>query len=182
MDLGTGDGRAVLARAAANPATLVIGVDANASAMADASRRAQRTPLANGLFVAADALALPEALAGFVDELTITLPWGSLLHAAATADPRITRLVRAGGRLDLLVSAAASDRAGGLADLDPARLAHAYRAAGMLDVRLRPATIDDVRTAGSSWGKRLLQGGRGGRDRRMWLLSARAPVVASAVG
>jgi 16S rRNA (adenine(1408)-N(1))-methyltransferase len=40
IDLGTGDGRHVLALAAARPDTLVIGVDANAAGMAESSRRA----------------------------------------------------------------------------------------------------------------------------------------------
>lgn len=172
MDLGTGDGRAVLARAAADPDSLVVGLDASASGMADASRRAARARLSNVVFVAADALALPDALAGFADELTITLPWGSLLHAAVTADPRLVRLVRAGGRIELLVSASAADSATGLARVDPAALAEAYRATGVGGIRVRPATIADIRAAGSSWGKRLLQGGRGGRDRQLWLLSA----------
>jgi 16S rRNA (adenine(1408)-N(1))-methyltransferase len=172
MDLGTGDGCAVIARAAAHPTTLVVGVDASASAMADGSRRAARDRLRNAVFVAADALTLPDALAGFADALTITLPWGSLLHAATAADPRLTRLLKPGGRLDLLVSVSAADRASGLADLDPRSLAASYRDAGVDDVHVRAATIDDVRAAGSSWGKRLLQGGRGGRDRQLWLLSA----------
>lgn len=56
IDLGTGDGRAVLARAAAEPDTLAIGVDASAPAMATASRRAaRRDALPNALFVVAAA-------------------------------------------------------------------------------------------------------------------------------
>ena len=59
VDLGTGDGRFVLAAAAAGPDTLVIGVDASAGAMAEASRRAagptRRGGLPNALFVVAAA-------------------------------------------------------------------------------------------------------------------------------
>ena len=56
LDLGTGDGRHVLAAAAARPDALVIGVDADASAMAEASRRAaRRHPLPNALFAVAAA-------------------------------------------------------------------------------------------------------------------------------
>lgn len=174
MDLGTGDGRVVLARAAVDPGTLVVGVDASASGMADASRRAVRARLPNAVFVVADALSLPDAVAGLANELTITLPWGSLLHAAVAADPRLVRLLGPGGRLQLLLSASAGDQGAGLADLDPECLAAAHRAAGFANVRIRPATIDDVRAAGSTWGKRLLQGGRGGRGRQLWLLSAAA--------
>jgi tRNA G46 methylase TrmB len=44
VDLGTGDGKAVLARAAADPSSLVIGIDAVAPALAAAARRAGRPP------------------------------------------------------------------------------------------------------------------------------------------
>jgi 16S rRNA (adenine(1408)-N(1))-methyltransferase len=51
LDLGTGDGRSVLAAAAAQSDVLVIGVDASAAAMAEASRRAaRRDALPNALF------------------------------------------------------------------------------------------------------------------------------------
>jgi 16S rRNA (adenine(1408)-N(1))-methyltransferase len=54
--LGTGDGRAVLAAAAGHPGTLVVGVDANAEAMATSSRKAaRRRALPNALFVVAAA-------------------------------------------------------------------------------------------------------------------------------
>jgi 16S rRNA (adenine(1408)-N(1))-methyltransferase len=56
LDLGTGDGRHVLALARARPDTLVIGVDANAAGMAEASRRAaRRGTLPNALFAVAAA-------------------------------------------------------------------------------------------------------------------------------
>lgn len=56
VDLGTGDGRHVLAAAAERPDALVIGVDANAAAMAEASRRAERRgALPNALFAVAAA-------------------------------------------------------------------------------------------------------------------------------
>jgi 16S rRNA (adenine(1408)-N(1))-methyltransferase len=51
LDLGTGDGRAVLAAASARPDTLTIGVDPVADAMARSSRRAP----ANALFAVAAA-------------------------------------------------------------------------------------------------------------------------------
>jgi 16S rRNA (adenine(1408)-N(1))-methyltransferase len=56
LDLGTGDGRHVLALAAKHPDSLVIGVDANAAAIAQASRKAlRRNRAANALFVVAGA-------------------------------------------------------------------------------------------------------------------------------
>ena len=56
LDVGTGDGRHVLASAAEDPDTLVIGVDANAAGMAEASRRAMRRGARpNALFAVAAA-------------------------------------------------------------------------------------------------------------------------------
>jgi 16S rRNA (adenine(1408)-N(1))-methyltransferase len=56
IDLGTGDGRYVLALARQRPETLVVGLDASAAAMAEASRRAaRRDAVPNALFAAAAA-------------------------------------------------------------------------------------------------------------------------------
>ena len=56
IDLGTGDARYVLRTAAEQPDTLVIGLDADAAAMAAASRRAaRRDALPNALFAVAAA-------------------------------------------------------------------------------------------------------------------------------
>jgi 16S rRNA (adenine(1408)-N(1))-methyltransferase len=85
VDLGTGDGAAVLRAARRDPTALVIGVDADASSLREVSRRADRPPgrggAPNAVFVVADATAALQALLGRVDEVRITLPWGSLLRA-----------------------------------------------------------------------------------------------------
>ncbi|MGH2455149.1 MAG: class I SAM-dependent methyltransferase, partial [Candidatus Limnocylindria bacterium] len=127
MDLGTGDGRFVLDRAAAQPEELVIGVDASAAAMAESSRRASRSGSRNAVFVASDVAALPPELGGLADLLTIHFPWGSLLRAAVAADASLVRLLRPGGTLRLLVSAASRDATGGLERLEPDAVAAAYR-------------------------------------------------------
>ena len=59
---------------------LAIGVDTEASRLCDAARRARKQRLANAVFVAADAMQALSLLQGRVDELRITLPWGSLLR------------------------------------------------------------------------------------------------------
>src|ERR1051326_8034179 len=76
VDLGTGDGRTVLRRARKSPDMLVVGVDASADALQDASRKAPP----NALFLVADAIEALRTFEGHVDELRITLPWGSLLR------------------------------------------------------------------------------------------------------
>jgi 16S rRNA (adenine(1408)-N(1))-methyltransferase len=78
IDLGTGDGRFVLATASDHPDRLVVGIDASAAAMAEASRRAAANPRRGGrpnaLFVVAGAEALPPELDGAAEWLTAWFP------------------------------------------------------------------------------------------------------------
>jgi 16S rRNA (adenine(1408)-N(1))-methyltransferase len=170
----------VLATAAAQPDRLVVGVDASAAAMAVASRRAaatlRRGGLPNALFVVAAAEALPPELDGLADAVTVHFPWGSLLRGLLGADPTVmaglTRLMRPGATLSMLLSTTDRDRGAGVAPLrEPAvrALAAAYADWGLAVTEARPATAADVAAAHSTWGKRLGAGGR----RPAWLLRAR---------
>jgi 16S rRNA (adenine(1408)-N(1))-methyltransferase len=160
VDLGTGDGRFVVSHAASHPDRFVLGVDASADAVRQASRRAP----ANARFVVAALEALPEELAGVADLVTVQFPWGSLRAAAAGHDPapagRIARLIRPGGRLDLLLADGDGNGAG---PLDPDAVVAAWRALGLLPIEARPAGLADAVAAHSSWGKRLLRNPRPGR-------------------
>ena len=81
MDLGTGDGAAVVRLARQCPEAVVIGVDASADALVDVSRRASRKGgVANALFLVGDARQALALFRGHVQELRIVLPWGSLLR------------------------------------------------------------------------------------------------------
>jgi hypothetical protein len=63
--------------------TLVVGVDTNAAAMAERSRKCD---LPNAMFLVADAQEVVCALYGRVLEVRITLPWGSLLRSVAEGE------------------------------------------------------------------------------------------------
>jgi 16S rRNA (adenine(1408)-N(1))-methyltransferase len=184
----------VLAAAAAQPDRLVVGVDANAAGMMTASRRAAAKPsrggLPNALFVVAAVEALPAELDGVADLVTVHFPWGSLLRGLLDADPAtmtgLTRVLRPGATLQLLVSSTVRDRGTGVAPIQAATLpalAESYAAWGLAGTQLRPATAADVAAAHSSWGKRL----GAGTLRPAWLLRAqvaaagcrRAPVRSS---
>ncbi|HUG48811.1 MAG TPA: class I SAM-dependent methyltransferase [Candidatus Limnocylindria bacterium] len=166
LDLGTGDGRAVVRRARREPYALVIGADADAAAMREASLRAARQQrkggLPNALFLATSAERLPGPLAGKVDLLTVVLPWGSLLRGVALPDPdllaRLSCALRPAGELELLLSVQPADRSLGLDVLDGPtidELMLAYVAAGLGCREARRATGDDVDRLGSSWARRL---------------------------
>jgi 16S rRNA (adenine(1408)-N(1))-methyltransferase len=184
IDLGTGDGRYVLAAAAARDDRLVIGVDANAEGMAEASRRAGAKPhrggLANALFVVAAVEALPAELHGVADLVTVHFPWGSLLRGLLGADPAtmagVTRVMRPGAALSMLLSSTVRDYGAGVEPIGERTLqdlSEAYGRYGLAVTEARPATPADVAAARSTWGKRLRAGGR----REAWLLRARFPQV-----
>jgi 16S rRNA (adenine(1408)-N(1))-methyltransferase len=170
----------VLATAAAHPDRLVVGVDANAAGMTPASRQAAAKPsrggLPNALFVVAAAEALPAELDGVADLVTVHFPWGSLLRGLLDVDPAtmtgLTRVLRPGATLQLLVSSTARDHGAGVAPIQAAilhALAESYAAWGLAVTQLRPATAADVAAAHSTWAKRLGAGTR----RPAWLRRAR---------
>jgi 16S rRNA (adenine(1408)-N(1))-methyltransferase len=175
VDAGTGDGRAVLHRAASEPGSLVIGLDAAADAMAEASRRAHRRGPRNALFLAAGIETVAgSALAGRADLVTVRFPWGSLLRGVlgldATALGGLASLLGPGGTLEVLASVVPSDGVASLACLDgsaePA-IRCAWSVAGLELVEMRPSTAEEVAASGSSWARRL------GADRPVWRLVGR---------
>ena len=184
IDVGTGDGRAVLAAAAREPAILAVGIDASAAAMAEASRRAARPARKGGLenarFVLAAAEALPSEFTGSASLVTVLFPWGSLLRGCLGLDDAVAgglaRLVRTGGVLELLLAPAERDRLAGLpishdAIIDGA--ARAFAPHGLEVLVTRPASPDEISATGSSWARRLgVAGRRGGSNG-----SNRSPVL-----
>src|SRR5690349_12984816 len=89
VDVGTGDGRYAYHLAAADPARLVIGIDALEAPMGEIAARAARKPARGGrpnlLLVRAAIEALPAELHGVADEVSVQLPWGSLLEGIVLA-------------------------------------------------------------------------------------------------
>jgi 16S rRNA (adenine(1408)-N(1))-methyltransferase len=176
VDLGTGDGRFVVAAAAACPDRLMIGVDADAASMAEASGRAARRGPSNALFVVAAAESLPAELNGIAAALTVYFPWGSLLRGLLGADPAIltgiARLTRPGADITLLLSVTERDHVAGMDTFDGSaidQLACRYAAYGLVLTEGRPATAADVAATHSTWAKRLGAGVR----RPAWLLRFR---------
>jgi hypothetical protein len=155
----------VLAAARRAPHEAFLGLDADASRMREASRRAARPARKGGLpdvwFAVAAAEALPWELDGSVDVLTVVLPWGSLLQGVLGPEPWLlvaaARVLRPAGILRVLLSVTPRD---GLAipELDTrsvAALAERWRSARWCVLEAREATAGDVADAASSWAKRL---------------------------
>lgn len=166
IDVGTGDGRAVLAVAAADPRNLAIGLDANAAAMADASRRAAKllrkggTP--NAAFILAAAEAPPIELAGIASQVSVLFPWGSLLRGCLGANPAVAAgvagLLAPDGSLELLLAPSPKDGLDGL-PTEPARVVDAaastFAEFGLVLVEGRLAAPDEILASGSTWARRL---------------------------
>ena len=166
---------------------LVIGLDADARSMAEASRRAARAKggrAANAAFVVAAAEAIPSELRGLGALVTVRFPWASLLRGCLGLDDAVASgvagLLAPGGALELLLAPAGRDRLAGL-PTEPAGVIEAARATfecrdlAMLEGRL--AAPGEVRASGSTWARRLL-GGRGSVDeggRRAVIVRFRAP-------
>jgi 16S rRNA (adenine(1408)-N(1))-methyltransferase len=176
IDVGTGDGRAVLASAAREPRTLAIGLDASAAAMAEASRRAsspaRKGGLENARFVLAAAETPPAPLHGVGDLVTVRFPWGSLLRGVVGADDAVAAgvagLVTTEGTLELMLAPSGRDGLAGV-PLDPDGLADAVTRAfephGLRLVGSSAATAEEVRATHSTWARRL--GAERERDRRV---------------
>ena len=171
VDLGTGDGRAALARARTEPGSLVIGIDANAAAMAESSRRASRGrdgSRPNALFLAHAAEALPGLLAGVADLVTVTMPWGSLLRGVLGLDPAALRgiasIVAPDGIIRVVASVTPADGVTGRTSLDVDAgpdIAAAWATVGFELVSMRPLAREDLAAIRSSWARRL-------GDRPIW--------------
>jgi len=175
IDLGTGDGRAVLARARSSPPDLILGIDATAAAMREVSQRAAAKPARGGVgnarFFVEAAEALPGPLAGTAHIVTITLPWGSLLRGVLGREPRvmagIAGLVRPGGVVEALISVTPRDGIGGLDALTDAAgpvIAAAWAEHGVALTAMRPAAPVEVLATASTWARRL-------GDRPIWRLA-----------
>jgi 16S rRNA (adenine(1408)-N(1))-methyltransferase len=182
----------VLAAAAREPRTLVIGLDASAAAMAEASRRAagpaRKGGLPNAAFVLAAAEAMPEELCGVAQLVTVQFPWGSLLRGCVGGDERVAAgiagLLAPNGRLQVLLAPSVRDGLDGV-PVEADELAAAVRTAFArhsleLDVA-RPATEAEVVASGSSWARRLRS--QRPEDRAVMLMRRARPIgVAAGVG
>jgi 16S rRNA (adenine(1408)-N(1))-methyltransferase len=169
----------------------VLGLDAVADNLHQASRLAARKPQrggsANALFGRMALEQAPGEVHGLADELTVLLPWGSLLRAVARPEPagllRLRALCKPTARVRIVFGYdPGPDRATiqvlGLPALDdPARFARLeadYRALG-LEISVRPCSARDLAALPTTWAQKLAQGSR---PRRFYDLVGKVASVA----
>jgi 16S rRNA (adenine(1408)-N(1))-methyltransferase len=168
LDLGTGDGRLPFTWAREAPERLFIGIDANAAGVRELSGRAAGARLTNLAYVRAGIEALPAALHGIADRVTVVLPWGSLLAGVARpSTPALGQLRGAcqrGARLTVVLGSEASRDAAEIrrlglpplvADGLAQRLGAGYAEAGFAITRVRRLEASELDRWPSSWARRL---------------------------
>jgi 16S rRNA (adenine(1408)-N(1))-methyltransferase len=170
LDLGTGDGKHVIALARDRPDALVIGLDAGPDAMRRTAARAANKPAKGGtpnaLFVWAAVEQLPAELHDLT-EVHCLMPWGSLLRALVTPDVAVLREVanrcRAGApflvTLNLHAWRPPVAEVGSAPEPTPesaaSDLAPAYAAAGWQLTSAEYVGDAQLSALGTSWTKRL---------------------------
>jgi len=170
VDVGTGDGKHVLAVARARPHALVVGLDAGPDAMRRTAARAAAKPAKGGtpnaLFAWAAVEQWPAGLDG-VTEVHSLMPWGSLLRALVRPELDVLRGVAAHCRpgatflvtLNLHAWRPPVPEVGGTAEPTPesapADLAPAYAQAGWALTAAGYLGPDELAALGTSWTKRL---------------------------
>ncbi|HEY0396236.1 MAG TPA: class I SAM-dependent methyltransferase [Candidatus Elarobacter sp.] len=172
LDLGAGDAKAALRLAREQPETLVIAADATPDAMQAQAVRSLRKPSRGGagniVFLIGDVAALPHALDRRVAEVTVTLPWASLLRAVVLGEDAFTgavrRVLRDGGRLTVVLNLDALQQRipreyADLPRVDAAyartTLAARFSAHGLHVDDVRELEEPEKRELGSAWAKRL---------------------------
>jgi predicted RNA methylase len=158
IDLGTGDGRYVRHAAQANPAALVIGVDACRENLEATSRRVPD----NALFVIANAHALPPALHGTAQRVTVNFPWGSLIDGLLTDGSPVLDGLRAltvtGAALDVRLNAGALAEAGWTLEAGADQVRGLLTRHGFSVQAALRWTARDLKAFPTTWAKRLAFG------------------------
>jgi 16S rRNA (adenine(1408)-N(1))-methyltransferase len=172
VDIGCGDGRYPYEMARIDPKTFYIGIDADRNGLTEYSRRTAKKPEKGGarnvLYVIANIESLPEDVRGIADEVTVILPWGSLLRGVVNSDPKYLEGIRlvgkegAGVRIHLNYDAKYEPvemERKGLPDLTDGfidgTLVPAYSSHGIRINSYRFMDNEEARALPSTWARRL---------------------------
>jgi 16S rRNA (adenine(1408)-N(1))-methyltransferase len=182
-DLGCGDGKRALRLATADPAAVAVGVDAETTRLDRTLATARRRRLSN-LFFLTWSLDRPlPALAGKFTNVSVIMPWGSLLDGVLGTDEQVLVNVLTLGRqsadLDMVINCrpwtapdALDKKLASTPEPTEERLAamrRQYSACGWQLGVPSWLTDDEARALGSSWASRVVSA----RASRLLQLQAR---------
>lgn len=187
MDVGTGDGRWPYEMARRDESRLYVGLDPDASAMAEYAYRASRKPARGGvenvLHVVASVEQLPAELAGVAERVVVNYPWGSLLRGLLAPErafvAALASLGLPGASIEIVLTYDPAHDHGATPDgtklMAPSEqwiaegMAPRFEETGVRLEEWRLVSRDEALAVPSTWGRRLLHG----REREVYLIRAR---------
>lgn len=172
LDVGAGDGSWAYRHAAAHPDEFVIALDPVAENMREWSAKAAKKPgkggLGNATFAVGSVEQPPAELHTIADEITVTLPWGSLMRGLILGDDVVlaglASFAKDAASIHIVLNTRIYDdpvplEARDLPDLTPAyvqgTLAPVFARHGLEIGDAREMQADEVAAIGTTWGKRL---------------------------
>lgn len=172
LDIGAGDGSWAYRHASAHTDVLVIALDPVAENMREWSAKAAKKPgkggLPNVLFAVGSVEQPPPELHHLADEITVTLPWGSLMRGLILGDDAIlagiASFAKDGASVRIVLNTRIYDdpvpiEARDLPDLTPDHvrdvLIPAYDRHDLEITAAREMQAEEVAAIGTTWGKRL---------------------------
>jgi len=193
IDVGAGDGRFVYESARHDPASVYIGLDPDAEALAEyafrAGRKASRGGATNARFVVASIEQLPAELERLAGRVRVNFPWSGLLRGLilpeAAVLEAIASLAAPAASFEVVLCYDPVHDAALLDDDDlpvldyayiDSVLLPAYAAAGLQVTSRSRLSRDEALAIPSTWGRRLLHG----RPRDVFLIRGLAFHRASA--
>jgi 16S rRNA (adenine(1408)-N(1))-methyltransferase len=168
LDIGTGDGRYPYKSSIKDLNTYFVGMDPSHTQLEIYSKRAQKDRIENVLFVLGSIELFPEEFEGCFDNVTIFMPWGSLLQSIVSPTEEVCgnlfRALKPGGELEMIFGYSQDAEPSEVIRLKLDRLNIEYIKENViphfLDVGFSSVTLaemskDDLREFDTTWSKRL---------------------------
>ena len=180
LDIGTGDGRFVYKSSIHNPDTLYMGIDPSEKQLRIYSKKAVRKKINNVLFIVGSIENFPINDSDIIDEIHITLPWGTLLESIVkptkNAISKLSELLKKDGKLKIIF--------GYTPELEPSEtkrlslpvigdelikenIIPAFESCGFVLDNYRELNKKELKETETTWAKKL----HFGKDRRIYLIS-----------
>lgn len=179
VDVGTGDGRYVFKNALNNPGTFYIGIEPSRKQIEIYSKKTIRAKTPNVLFILSSLEGIQDELDNIATEITINLPWGTLLQVIAkpeqTQIQTLARILMSDGILEIIFGYTQETEPSevtrlGLSTLDLTFIRNnvvpVFETEGLALSEARLVQKDELKNFESTWSKKLSFG----KDRPVFYL------------